>query len=71
MLQTSVEMVKPGRHGHARAAHLGQASAFAAEHVFHLAVAVGCAAAKCVNVFFHDCLSVTISEKSAIVGKFG
>ncbi len=35
-----------GRHGHARAAHLGQASAFAAENVFHLAVAVGSAAAK-------------------------
>ena len=60
-----------GRHGHARAAHLGQAGAFAAENVFHLSVAVGGAAAKCVNVFFHDCLSVTISEKSAIVGKLG
>ena len=55
-----------GGNGHARAAHLGQASAFAAENIFHFSIAVGSAAAKCVNVFFHDCLSVTISEKSAI-----
>ena len=72
MLQTSVEMVKPGGHGHAGAAHLGQAGAFAAEDVFHLAVAVGRAAAELVNVFFHIVasrseFSVTISEKSAIV----
>ena len=54
-----------GRNGNARAAHLGQASAFSAENVLHFAIAIGGAAAKCVNVFFHDCLSVTISEKSA------
>ena len=42
-----------GRYGHSGAAHLGQASAFAAEDIFHLAVAVGLAAAECVNVFLH------------------
>ncbi len=62
-----------GRHGHARAAHLGEAGAFAAEHVLHFAIAVGTTAAERVNVFFHessygyDVFSVTISEKSAIV----
>src|ERR1700733_13420985 len=55
-----------GRDGNTGAAHLGQASPFAAENVLHFAIAIGSAAAKCVNVFFHDCLSVTISEKSAI-----
>ena len=58
-----------GRHGHAGPAHLGEAGAFAAEDVFHLAVAVGSAAAKAINVvFIHFCSpEVTISEKSAIV----
>src|SRR5579863_1770359 len=54
------------RYGHARAAHLGQASAFSAEDIFHFAITIGGTTAKRVNVFFHDCLSVTISEKSAI-----
>ena len=35
------------RHRHARAAHLGQPGALAAEHILHLSVAVGRAAAKC------------------------
>ena len=59
-----------GRHGHAGPAHLGEPGALAAEDVFHLAVAVGCAAAKAINVVFHDFVwspEVTISEKSAIV----
>ena len=57
-----------GRHGHAGSAHFRESGAFAAENIFHLAVAVGCAAAKAINVFFHFWSpEVTISEKSAIV----
>ena len=56
MLQTSVEMVKPGGTGTPARAHLGQAGAFAAENIFHLAVAIGCAAAEAINVVFHDFL---------------
>ena len=59
-----------GRHGHAGPAHLGEPGALAAEDLLHLAVAVGCAAAKAVNVGLHDYFwspEVTISEKSAIV----
>ena len=41
------------RHGHAGLAHFGESRAFAAEDVFHLAVAVGRASAKRVNVFLH------------------
>ena len=40
-----------GRHGQPGVGHLRQAGAFAAEHVFHLAVAVGRAAAERINVF--------------------
>ena len=43
-----------GRHGHSRAAHFREACALAAEDIFHLAVAVGCAAAKAINVVLHD-----------------
>ena len=39
-----------GRHGQPGIGHLGEAGAFAAEVIFHLAVAVGLAAAKGVNV---------------------
>ena len=39
------------RHRQAGIGHLGQARAFAAEHVFHLAVAIGLAAAERVDVF--------------------
>ena len=42
-----------GRHRHAGAAHFREAGAFAAEHVFHLAVAVGRAAAERVDVLLH------------------
>ena len=42
-----------GRNGHAGPAHLREAGAFAAQNVFHLAVAVGCAATERVNVFLH------------------
>ena len=46
-----------GRHGHSGAAHLGEPGALAAEDVFHLAVAIGRAAAKAINVVFHFCVS--------------
>ena len=39
------------RHGQAGVRHLGESSAFAAKHIFHLAVAVSLAAAEKVNVF--------------------
>src|SRR5881392_1882633 len=38
------------RHREARVAHFGEACAFAAENIFHLAVAIGLAAAECINV---------------------
>ena len=64
-------MVKPGRHGQPGARHFSQPGAFAAEHIFHLAVAVGGAAAERINVLAHLYLlmnrDVTISEKSAMV----
>ena len=41
------------RHGHAGPAHFGQAGAFAAEHIFHLSVAFGGAAAERVYMFCH------------------
>ena len=41
-----------GRHRQARAAHLREAGAFAAENVFHLSVAVGCTAAEQYTYFF-------------------
>ena len=63
-LQTSVEMVKHRRNGHARLAHFREASAFAAEHVPHLAVAVGRASAKRVNVFLHSCLNLLTTNIS-------
>ncbi len=58
-----------GRHRNTSPAHLGQASALAAENVLHLAIAVGLAGAEAINVVLHDFCSpaVTISEKSAIV----
>ena len=60
-----------GRHGHAGAAHFGEAGALAAENFFHRAVAVGGAAAEGVDVFLHEFFyfwspEVTISEKSAM-----
>ncbi len=60
-----------GGYGQPGARHLGQTGAFAAENIFHLAVAVGCAAAEGIYVLAHllswDELLVTISEKSAMV----
>ena len=41
------------RDGKAGARHLGQPGAFAAEHIFHGSVAVGCSAAERINVFLH------------------
>ncbi len=41
------------RHRKARAGHFGQPGALAAEHIFHGAVAVGCAAAERINVLAH------------------
>jgi len=50
MLQTSVADGEAGGHWQPGATHLGEACAFAAEDVFHLAVAVGRAAAERVYV---------------------
>ena len=62
------------RHRHSSLAHLGEASAFAAENVLHRSVAVGGTRAKGIDVFLHGCsfvvvaqlLLVMISEKSAM-----
>ena len=48
--QASVWMVKPGGTGKPGVGHLGEAGAFAAEFILHLAVAFGLAAAEEVNV---------------------
>ena len=48
--QASVWMVNPGGTGQSGVGHLGEARAFAAEHIFHLAVAVGLATAEGIDV---------------------
>ncbi len=62
------------RYGQPGAGHFGQPGALAAERIFHVAVAVGGAAAERINVPAHLVVSfemsgelVTISEKSAMV----
>ena len=57
-----------GRHRNSGARHFREACAFAAEDIFHGAIAIGVAVSKAINVFIHFCSpEVTISEKSAIV----
>ena len=51
-----------GRHGQPGVGHFGQAGAFAAQHVFHLAVAVGLAAAKGVNVLNRFCVGCFFAQ---------
>ena len=58
------------RHGNSGAGHFGKSGAFAAQDIFHGAVAIGVAGSEAINVFSHFCSpAVTISEKSAIVEK--
>jgi hypothetical protein len=42
-----------GGHGQAGATHFRESGAFAAENIFHLAVAVGCTAAEGIYVLTH------------------
>ena len=46
---------KAGRNRQAGIGHFRQASAFAAQDVFHRAIAVGLTASKKINVLLHDC----------------
>ncbi len=69
MLQTSVEMVKPGGTG-SFVRHMGQPGAFSAERFFHRSITIGAVRPELKYVLFHILLLyefVTISEKSANV----